>query len=373
MSGWDKPILTSKSASADRSVQPSEFSAGSPVSRTPEDPTPPIGANRTPDTLPPQETFVVRQAVRKLEDLVVPSATSEELLTLIERVRHHHTLYVEWGLRALDPNGGRTVINLYGPPGTGKTLAAEAIAQHLGMPFLDVNYAELESKYVGETGKNIMRAFDTARTHKAVLFFDEADSVLGKRLVEVRQSADHGVNQSRSIMLKQLEAFDGVVIFATNMAKNYDGAFVRRILGHVYFGLPGPSERQRLWQRYLLPSLPRADGVTAEALAELGGGLSGGELLNALVGAASQAVRREGEARRLTLEDLAQHISRVKRARDDIGDYQYERVQMKERILSREELPESVREKLPVSVVHESDIGRQAEQADGADRPHSPQ
>jgi SpoVK/Ycf46/Vps4 family AAA+-type ATPase len=351
MSGWDKPILGRDAARP--TPAPSNPAPATPAT------SPAVGAS---DALPTQEMFVARVATRRMDELILPAETTQELLTLIDRLEHQHTLYELWGLKALDASGGRTVLNLYGPPGTGKTLAAEAIAHYLGKPLLDVNYAELESKYVGETGKNIVRAFEAAREQGAVLFFDEADSVLGKRLVEVRQSADHGVNQSRSVMLKQLEAFDGVVIFATNMAKNYDGAFVRRILGHVRFALPGEPERRRLWARYLLPTLPREADVTVEALAALGEGLSGGELLNALIGAASQAVRRPAESKRLSLDDLRRHIERVARARAEIGDYDYgDRapalpVTVEERIISVEELPPKVR----------SDLEAHRERVDGA-------
>src|SRR5699024_10413971 len=140
-------------------------------------------------------------------------------------------------------------------------------AHALGQKMIDVNYAEIESKYVGDTSKNIVLAFETAKEENALLFFDEADSILGKRLTDVRQSADHSVNTSRSVMLKQLEAFEGVVVFASNMAKNYDGAFVRRILGHVEFELPDQPTRIRLWERYLLDTLPLADDVHAESIA----------------------------------------------------------------------------------------------------------
>lgn len=349
MSGWDKPIFGREQS------RPATPSASAPAESAAKQPASEAGL--------PQEAFVARAARRQMEELIVPESTMQELLTLIERLKHQRTLYEEWGLKALDHSGGRTVLNLYGPPGTGKTLAAEAIAHYLHKPLLDINYAELESKYVGETGKNIARAFEAAREQGAVLFFDEADSVLGKRLVEVRQSADHGVNQSRSVMLKQLEAFEGVVIFATNMAKNYDGAFVRRILGHVRFALPGEAERCRLWARYLLPTLPCAPEVTPQALAPLGEGLSGGELLNALLGAASQAVRRSGEHQRVSLEDLRQHVERVARARAEIGDYDYgdrapePAVQVEERIVPVAELPPEVRRDLEAHKERVDDAG----------------
>ena len=162
--------------------------------------------------------FEVETPQRRMADLVVPDGVRLQINSLLTKIRHHSVLYEDFGLAEIDPHGGRTAINLYGPPGTGKTFAAEAIANELGMSIIRANYAEIESKYVGETPKNIKAAFQKAREAGAVLFFDEADSILGKRLSNVRQSTDHAVNVSRSVMLLELDSFDGVTIFATNLA-----------------------------------------------------------------------------------------------------------------------------------------------------------
>jgi hypothetical protein len=160
-------------------------------------------------------------------------------------------MYDDFGLGEIDPYGGRTAINLYGPPGTGKSFAADAIANELGMGIIRVSYAEIESKYVGETPKNIKAAFQKARETNALLFFDEADSVLGRRLTSVTQSTDHAVNVSRSVMLLELDRFSGVTVFATNLAVNYDPAFVRRILGHIEWRQCRGASRSPSWHRHL--------------------------------------------------------------------------------------------------------------------------
>ncbi len=264
-------------------------------------------------------SFVASTPRFKLEDVILPDGAQAQVEALVGKIEHHHTLYERWGLAAIDPGGRRVAINLFGPPGSGKTMCAEGIASRLGRPIVTVSYAELESKYVGETPKNIVAAFAAARQAEAVLFFDEADSILGRRLTSVTQSADHGVNVSRSVMLLQLDRFEGVVVFATNLAKNYDGAFVRRILGHVEIPLPDLRGRQRLAERYLVPSLPRADDVTAAWLAELAEGLSGGEMLQLVIGAATRAVRRPGEAQRLSRDDLAAEEQSFRAARIAVG------------------------------------------------------
>lgn len=255
----------------------------------------------------------------RLEDVILPDGARLQVESLVGKIEHHKTLYEQWGLGAIDPGGRRVAINLFGPPGSGKTMCAEGIASRLGRPILTVNYAELESKYVGETPKNIVAAFAAARQSEAVLFFDEADSILGRRLTSVTQSADHGVNVSRSVMLLQMDHFEGVVVFATNLAKNYDGAFVRRILGHVEIPLPDLAGRERLGARFLVASLPRDEEATPAWLAEITDGLSGGEMLQLVIGAATRAVQRTGDARRVTRDDLAAEERASRAARRAVG------------------------------------------------------
>jgi SpoVK/Ycf46/Vps4 family AAA+-type ATPase len=198
-------------------------------------------------------------------------------------------------------------------------LCAEAIAYHIGRRFINVNYAQIESRYVGQTPKNIESAFSAAREQGAVLIFDEADAMLGSRLSHVTQSADHAVNVSRTTMLRQLDQFDGLVVFTTNFAENYDAAFVRRILTHVRFELPDLDTRLQLWSHMLPDELPRADDVDIAVLAQESGGLAGGDLVNIVVIAATIAVNRAAEHRVVRLEDLLSEIRSVRRARAEVG------------------------------------------------------
>ena len=279
------------------------------------------GSDRTTDDAGRRlEAFVVETPIRRLADLVVPDATRQQLNALLTKIRHHHTLYETFGLSEIDPYGGRTAINLYGPPGTGKSFAADAIANELGLGIIRANYAEIESKYVGETAKNIKAAFEKARAANAVLFFDEADSILGRRLSNVAQSTDHAVNVSRSVMLLELDRFTGVTIFATNLASNYDTAFVRRILGHVEMPLPDATARAQLWRAHLPDRLPvRLDGADWQHLVAETDGLSGGDILNCVITAASAALEREGPTCRVTLADLLEAVAATRRAHLVIG------------------------------------------------------
>lgn len=256
-----------------------------------------------------------------IADLVVPTEVLARINAVINRIKNHKKLYEEWGLSKIDPHGKRVAINLYGPPGTGKTFCAEAIAHFMGKRIIRINYAEIESKYVGDTPKNITTAFSKARSTDSVLFFDEADSILGKRLTSVTQSADHGVNVSRSVMLLQLDQFDGVVLFATNLARNYDAAFVRRIMAHVEFQLPDYPSRIKLWQMHLPESLPLASDVMHESLAEQSDGLSGGDIKNVVVNAASVAVVRSGLAQKVGMTDFLLEISHNRTAKKHVGSH----------------------------------------------------
>ncbi len=264
--------------------------------------------------------MLVETPVRGLADLVVPEATRAQILALVTKIRHHKVLYEDFGLGALDPSGGRTAVNFYGPPGTGKTLAAEALAHELGLGLLRANYGELESKFVGETAKNIQALFRRVKETGALLFFDEADSILGKRLDKVSQSTDHAVNVSRSVMLLELDQFPGVTVFATNLASNYDPAFVRRILGHVPMPLPDAPTRVRLWQRHLPDRLPHDLGPSElEVLVAESDGLSGGDLLSTVLQAAARALEREGPSCRIGLADFQAALGQVRRAKAEVG------------------------------------------------------
>ncbi len=168
--------------------------------------------------------------------------------------------------------------------------------------------------------KNIRKVFQRAAEADAVLFFDEADSVLGKRLSAVTQSADHGVNMARSVMLLELDRFAGVVIFATNFVRNYDQAFARRLLHHVGFELPDQPSRLRLFHGHMPPELPMDPTVEVEALARITDGFNGGEIRNVVLKAAAKAAATPGPdtEKRLTDAHFREAIGEVLAARNAI-------------------------------------------------------
>lgn len=227
----------------------------------------------------------VRKPSITLESNVVLAPETRRMFEeAIGAMKHHKTIYTDWGFGDVDPMGRNMILNLYGPPGTGKTLAAEALAGTLKRNYLHIGISELESKYVGETAKNISAAFQAAEEEGALLFFDEADTLLGARLSSVTQGIDNEINAMRSTLLIELERFDGVVVFATNFAKNYDTAFVSRIRYHIEFKLPDFDGRKQLWHRFLVPNVPLAEDRTiiVERCAAASDGLSGREIRTVL-------------------------------------------------------------------------------------------
>jgi SpoVK/Ycf46/Vps4 family AAA+-type ATPase len=203
-------------------------------------------------------------------------------------------IFSRWGLAERHTSGRGLGFNFAGPPGTGKTICAEAIANELGMKLLVVDYAEAESMWIGETPKNIVAAFRAAAEKNAVLFFDEADAIATRRSAGAPLRADREANLTVNILLRELEAFNGIVIFATNLATNLDPAFERRIRTHVLFEMPGVEERARIWQLQIHPQkTPLAPDVDFRKLAERYV-VSGGDIKNAVIKAAAAAAAEPG-------------------------------------------------------------------------------
>lgn len=261
--------------------------------------------------------FIPREPRYKFEHLILPCDVLRQLDILECMIKKHSLVYDTWGMKDIEPYGGSIAFNLYGPSGTGKTMIVETIAAKFNKNIIDVNMAQLESKYVGETGKNIEAAFAAARQHDALLLFDEADAVLGRRLSEVKQSADSSVNTARAVMLKQLEAHCGIVGFATNFAHNYDTAFVRRILKHVHVPLPDFECRQKLWSKKIPPRVPGVGSLDFSLFATESDGFSGGDIVVCVKNALFDAAREETPM--VTNDHVLRTINEWRHAKENIG------------------------------------------------------
>ena len=243
------------------------------------------GARRTVETVVPRRTF---------EDVILPLATRQALDQALVHVTSHDLIFNRWGLGERHPSGLALAFNFAGPPGTGKTICAEAIAHALGRHLLVVRYAEMESLWMGETPKNVSAVFRLAREQNAVLLFDEADTIAARRSSSVEHGCLRESNTVVNVLLKELETFSGVVIFATNLAANFDPAFERRIRTHVLFKMPGVDEREQIWRVQMHPTLtPLAADVNFRALAERYEA-SGGDIRNAVLKAAMAAASESG-------------------------------------------------------------------------------
>jgi SpoVK/Ycf46/Vps4 family AAA+-type ATPase len=230
---------------------------------------------------------------RSLAEVVLPEKTRRALEQALAEVRNHTLIFGHWGLGERHASGLGLAFNFAGPPGTGKTICAQAIAHALGMKLLIVDYAEAESMWVGETPKNVVAAFRAAAEQNAVLFFDEADAIASRRsqsgMPDQRES-----NLTVNVLLRELENFNGIVIFATNLAANFDPAFERRIRTHVLFEMPGVAEREQIWRLQVHPQrTPLAPDVNFAELAARYE-LSGGDIKNAVIKAAAAAAAEPG-------------------------------------------------------------------------------
>lgn len=244
-----------------------------------------LGPRRVVETITPQRT---------LEEVVLPPQTRRTLEQALAQVRNHYLIFTRWGLGERHTVGRGLAFSFAGPPGTGKTICAEAIAHALGVKLLVVNYADAESMWLGQTPKNIAATFRSAVEQNAVLFFDEADAIATRRSEGAASPMGREMNLTVSVLLRELEAFNGIVIFATNLAANFDPAFERRIRTHVLFEMPGVEERARIWTLQIHPNkTPLAPDVDFRRLAERYE-LSGGDIKNAVLKAASAAAAEAG-------------------------------------------------------------------------------
>jgi SpoVK/Ycf46/Vps4 family AAA+-type ATPase len=278
----------------------------------------------------------------RLEELILPDETKEAIQQAANTILASPT--VEAWLGDQDKMGHRIAVNFYGPPGTGKTCSADALATLLSLKMIKVNYAEMESSLVGKTAKNVRQAFQQAEKANALLFFDEADSILSRRFTNLSQASEAHINQTRSTMMTELQKFQGVVVFATNLQQNYDDAFVRRIAAHVRFSLPNEKLRLNLWQMYMPETLPRANDIDIDKLTQLSEGFSPADIATAVRQAAVMAAIRNEDKKRVFLADLEKAIDRIKNAQHEVGTRrQNSEENISRRMIQASELPDEIK------------------------------
>ena len=221
--------------------------------------------------------LALAEEVRRAINLAVAHAKNEKILAQ------------KWGLAEIIPYGRSVTLLFAGPPGTGKSATAEALAHELGRRILVVNYAEIMNCYVGQTEKNIVRAFNEARAGNAVLFWDEADGMFYDRDSATRNWEVRDVN----VLLQELERFEGVCILATNRKITLDKALERRITVKVEFERPNQETRRQIWEKLIPKAMPLAKDVNFDELSR--SDLSGGEIKNVVLNAARIALERHAK------------------------------------------------------------------------------
>ena len=289
-----------------------------------------------------ESIFTFTEPRFRLSDLIVSDALYDELQTVIKAQQCWKKVFEEWNLGSVMKQRKNLFINLYGAPGTGKTMAAHAIADSLNKKLICVNYADIESKYVGETSKNLTALFKFAKESNVIIFFDEADALLSKRVTNMSNSTDVSVNQTRSVLLTLLNDFDGMIIFATNFISNYDTAFMRRIQYHVKFELPDARLRSKLWRMYIPSEMPAQ--INIDEISEKFDGVSGSDISNAVLKSALKAAKNNEEViPQAYFEESIQKIIDSKKAHSsaDKSDIKVH----KSEIVDEKDVPLDIREK----------------------------
>jgi SpoVK/Ycf46/Vps4 family AAA+-type ATPase len=226
------------------------------------------------------------------DDIVLPDDQLELLHEIIATVRGRPIVLETWGVgQKLASSAGVTIL-FAGPPGTGKTMAAEVIASELQLDLYKIDLSTVVNKYIGETEKNLGRIFDEASNSNAILFFDEADAIFGKRS-EVKDAHDRYANIEVSYLLQRMESYDGVTVLATNLRANLDDAFSRRLQFAIDFPFPDEAYRLRIWQALFPPDVPRAPDLDLPLMARRFK-LAGGNIRNIIISAAYLAAADGG-------------------------------------------------------------------------------
>jgi len=237
------------------------------------------------------------------DDLVLPEAQRQVLREIVIHVRRRGKVYEEWGFAAMSARGLGISALFAGPSGTGKTMAGEVLANELGLDLYRIDLSQVVSKYIGETEKNLRRVFDAADEGGAILLFDEADALFGKRS-EVKDSHDRYANIEVSYLLQRMEAYRGLAILTTNLKSALDSAFLRRLRFIVRFPFPDAAQREDIWRR-VFPAATPTDALDFGRLARLA--VSGGDIRNIALSAAFLAADGDSPVRMSHLSQAAKY------------------------------------------------------------------
>lgn len=254
--------------------------------------------------------FVVCDPKYTFEDVILSQDILQEIDQVIALENYKQLIFDTWGLKQVLKRNKNITINLYGQSGTGKTITAHAIAHELNKKILIVNYSDIESKYVGETSKNLVNLFKFAKLNDAIILFDEADALLSRRVTAMNSATDVSVNQTRNVLLKLLDEHEGIILFTTNFIQNFDSAFFRRIMSHVKFDMPNKEMRMKLWEHYIVTSFP-LKGERSETIDKLSEveNVSGSDISNSVLKTAIRIALEKKDA--AELQDFNSELTKI--------------------------------------------------------------
>jgi SpoVK/Ycf46/Vps4 family AAA+-type ATPase len=265
----------------------------------------------------PKVDFYISEPKYDLDDIILSESVKKEIGRIVSYLKYHDKIFQEWNLQSVIKQHNLS-INLYGESGTGKTMTAHAIAKMLNKKIVIVNYAEIESKYVGETSKNLVSLFQFAKENDAIILFDEADALLSRRVTAMNSATDVSVNQTRNMLLKILDDYDGIIFFTTNFIQNFDAAFIRRIFDHVKFEMPNKETRCLLWNHYLLDTIPCDDRQSViEKISDIEG-VTGADISTAVLKASIDAVCSTPAC--ITYDSLHAVLEEIVKAKKAVND-----------------------------------------------------
>lgn len=297
----DKILLLLKSADAASSAKPAAASGAASGSAS--------GSSDADDEAP---SFTSRAPMYTLDKVIMPEETHNQIDRAIALIQGRKKIFEEWGFKEVDPHT-KTILCFFGAPGTGKTMCAHAIASALQKNILVASYASIESKWVGEGPKNLQKIFKDAEEQDAVLFFDEADSFLSKRVANAETGSDKHYNRMSNEMFQLLENYDGIIIFATNLVADFDKAFKSRILAFIEFKQPDYEARKKLIKTMIPSKLPLHPEFTDESigiLSEISDGFCGREIRKAMLTTLAEGAMKGVEV--FTIDEFRAGFTSVK-------------------------------------------------------------
>ena len=268
-------------------------------------------------TLQNVEIGTLSQQQVSFSQLILTDSIKESVKIGISKIQLNDFLNKTWQMDRVD-NSQKSILNFYGKPGTGKTLCARAVASQLNKKLLQVDYSQVESKWVGETGKNIKKIFKIAKENDAVILLDEADSLVSRRMSDGRQSQH--INQERNIFMQELDAFKGIVILTTNLFDNYDEAMLRRISQHIEFELPNFEQKIQLYKNHI-PEAVNKEELDMNSLAVASIDFSGGDIKNVCMEAVVRAAMEANENNnldqaQLKMSHLLTEIEKIRKSKN---------------------------------------------------------